>query len=275
MRRKNNRLGFTLIELLVAVSIIALLVSILLPALGKARDQAKKVVCATRMGGIGRAAFTYTMENQGCFPWYADTWPDGPAATVYYNTLAPYLGGIPAASDEAAYGDTSMRNSFLEMRQCPAGKKSQRDVDGDGDQETVYIGCIGPHFSVYNEPGQPYKAPFVYRVPKMGPVAENRQVQYERVHGPSEWVTFLDCYDWGFYSPAYLPLNQDRDGDGLKYTNYGSEKLYNWAMPKIHRDSSNMAFFDGHAENIVFRDFLKRTWGDRSPAGITRPDDEE
>jgi prepilin-type processing-associated H-X9-DG protein len=43
----------------------------------------------------------------------------------------------------------------------------------------------------------------------------------------------------------------------------GSEKIYNWAMPKIHNDTSNAAFFDGHVENLTFREFLTREWGDR------------
>jgi len=56
--------GFTLIELLVVVSIIALLVSILLPALGKARQQAQSVICQTNLRTIGQAEITYAVENE-------------------------------------------------------------------------------------------------------------------------------------------------------------------------------------------------------------------
>ena len=61
----HERRGFTLIELLVVVSIIALLVSILLPALGKAREQAKGVVCRTRLSQLGLGYHSYATENDG------------------------------------------------------------------------------------------------------------------------------------------------------------------------------------------------------------------
>src|SRR3954468_4552800 len=57
------RHAFTLIELLVVVSIIALLVAILLPSLGKAREQAKTVRCATNMRGIAQGVLAYGTSN--------------------------------------------------------------------------------------------------------------------------------------------------------------------------------------------------------------------
>ena len=60
--------GFTLIELLVVVSIIALLVSILLPALSSAREQAKRVVCASNQHQIGIGILLYAEDNVGLVP---------------------------------------------------------------------------------------------------------------------------------------------------------------------------------------------------------------
>ena len=56
---RATRRGFTLIELLVVVSIIALLIAILLPSLGKAREQARLTTCATRMRAWGQGFFVY------------------------------------------------------------------------------------------------------------------------------------------------------------------------------------------------------------------------
>jgi len=67
--------GFTLIELLVVVSIIALLVSILLPALGRAREQAKKVWCLANIRGVMIGTRTYTMDSGGYLPFSGRGYP--------------------------------------------------------------------------------------------------------------------------------------------------------------------------------------------------------
>lgn len=78
--------GFTLIELLVVVSIIALLVAILLPAMSNARDQAKRVVCMSNLRQIGLGFIYYAEENEGWLP----------ANSNHYGSLshAVYHGGM-------------------------------------------------------------------------------------------------------------------------------------------------------------------------------------
>ncbi|HOA73763.1 MAG TPA: prepilin-type N-terminal cleavage/methylation domain-containing protein [Phycisphaerae bacterium] len=60
--------GFTLIEVLVVVAIIALLISILLPSLKAARDEAKKVTCGTNLHQIGTGLTSYVTDNRGELP---------------------------------------------------------------------------------------------------------------------------------------------------------------------------------------------------------------
>ncbi len=67
-KKANGKSGFTLIELLVVVAIIAMLVSILLPAVGKARQQAYKVKCMTNARTVGQAMMIYTVENKDFYP---------------------------------------------------------------------------------------------------------------------------------------------------------------------------------------------------------------
>ncbi|MBN1513009.1 MAG: prepilin-type N-terminal cleavage/methylation domain-containing protein [Phycisphaerae bacterium] len=64
----GRRRAFTLIELLVVVSIIALLVSILLPSLQKAREQAKVVVCSAQMRGLTQGLGNYTTDSNDWIP---------------------------------------------------------------------------------------------------------------------------------------------------------------------------------------------------------------
>jgi prepilin-type N-terminal cleavage/methylation domain-containing protein/prepilin-type processing-associated H-X9-DG protein len=72
---KTKRSGFTLVELLVVIGIIALLISILLPALSKARQQAQNVTCAANQHQIGLAIQNYCHDNKGWAPFAV--WENG------------------------------------------------------------------------------------------------------------------------------------------------------------------------------------------------------
>ena len=68
MRQRPSQQAFTLIELLVVVAIIALLISILIPSLSRAREQARTVVCLSNMKQLGFAFILYTEEFNGHLP---------------------------------------------------------------------------------------------------------------------------------------------------------------------------------------------------------------
>lgn len=63
----TRRRAFTLLELLVVISIIALLISILLPSLSAARERGKAVQCLSNLRELASASVEYTVENE-CFP---------------------------------------------------------------------------------------------------------------------------------------------------------------------------------------------------------------
>jgi len=103
-RSLNSSAAFTLIELLVVVAIIALLISILLPSLADARQQAKRLVCGSNLRQIGIGLATCGAENKGCYP----TIDDGVGSCLYswIDTLydLDYIGNI-------------------ELQQCPTDLK--------------------------------------------------------------------------------------------------------------------------------------------------------
>jgi prepilin-type N-terminal cleavage/methylation domain-containing protein len=74
----SGKHAFTLIELLVVIAIIAILAAMLLPALGRAKETAKRISCLNNLGQLSLAAHMYVDDSQGAYPVRSgsDRWPD-------------------------------------------------------------------------------------------------------------------------------------------------------------------------------------------------------
>lgn len=115
--------GFTLIELLVVISIIALLVGILLPTLGRAREEANTIKCAASARSIGQAVANYCAGNKDYYPtsyayinkgqtnWsVADQQGGKPSGMIYYHWSYALVGG---STGSASFTCPSMNNGGL------------------------------------------------------------------------------------------------------------------------------------------------------------------
>ena len=112
-RQKHHR-GFTLIELLVVISIIALLIAILLPALAKARELANRAVCSVNIRSLIQSMIIYAQDNSQMFPTAmgttAATYDNSPGLTTATST---YTTPTAAAQELFSSGNTTILNSPL------------------------------------------------------------------------------------------------------------------------------------------------------------------
>jgi prepilin-type N-terminal cleavage/methylation domain-containing protein len=114
--------GFTLLELLLVIAIIAVLAALLLPTLGKAKLQAKRVNCVSNLQQLGIAFHSFAHDHSGKFPMHVST-NDG-------GTLVSDLGtnGVPYEIGPAYQHLQSLSNELVTARLliCPA------DPTGEG-----------------------------------------------------------------------------------------------------------------------------------------------
>jgi prepilin-type N-terminal cleavage/methylation domain-containing protein len=180
----QNKKGFTLIELLVVIAIIALLLSILTPALNQVKERAKRILCSNRLKQWGIAIHTYNTANSdkmmkivkrwgyGYFPCYISaksTYPPSIPDTADIRTdewnaykINPYLELI-----DKNYGDTGIVSPLVTCPNCSGdymqrwiqeanwgGPEEQENANSSAFMEIAYCYWAGIDRVKKNEPDQ-------------------------------------------------------------------------------------------------------------------------
>lgn len=153
--------AFTLVELLVVVSIIALLISVLLPSLRGARDQAKLLKCGTHLSQFGKAMNIYANEYRDAVPrgiWEVQqTGTNDEAREFYWELFWPYM-GLPSAETYAEKVKVAPDAGVLH---CPAYRLPNRSDTAAWTKARSY--AVNEWFQP--EPDRDQFGRFIYPIP--------------------------------------------------------------------------------------------------------------
>ncbi len=250
--------AFTLIELLVVVAIIALLISILLPSLSKAREQARTTLCMSRLAQFGKAFLMYADDYDETFPFIATAHNYG-YLNQTWDPREPWLFDLHAPADRE---DPAWETA----RQLAEGIAYNPEEDWPIDPET------GSQVTIRNGHLFPYtRFEGLYKCP-----------EFERTQGKSQnvfnytrviWARYYKMpvetgweEDWGsvegpimkpsqIASPAALPMLIDEQWDrfvGLQpHPDGNNGQCYNGTDP-VFAEHNNMGYYHGQPVRSQF-----------------------
>lgn len=211
--------GFTLVELLVVIGIIAILISMLLPALNRAREADNSLVCLSNLRQVGLASQMYSYDNNGIivfdFYSYGGTLSD----RYWYTELRPYVGADPVQPGAISTREGTAVKAFI----CPSD-----DTHGGW----MHMGAVP-----YGIPNFPEIAAWLHSY------APNRNVvlhKRNQVRRAAETIHFADYPWWQIGTnviniPATFPT-----------TTFWEDYLPMY----LHNGNLGCVFIDGHAEMI-------------------------
>ena len=208
---------FTLIELLVVIAIIAILASMLLPALGKAKDMAKGSLCLSNMKQQGISVELYLSDYN--YNWCAGIFPDGGSLnsglTYWYTVVASYSRMCSSLTQSSWQADVADKQKFGILR-CPS----------DSTPSASYGTMPNYMFNSKNETSHHG--------------LDNRLIS--RVKYPSRLMMAMDGKSNEYsttYNSAYGTIPYFNPGPGVEIN-----------IPQFarHNNGANVLYVDGHAE---------------------------
>lgn len=290
-RRASDRTrGFTLIELLVVISIIALLIGILLPVLGNARESARAGVCLTNLRSAGQGMHTYAADSKGWLPGpntsggqltqdnnYSSLsgLPSEPVQN--FDWISPSLGeslGMPGDAGER------MARLFNDEFRCPSNAATYDGNFGGvltipADQLPLSTNSYGAmttfmvtwkssasstdifgraYIAAEVEPPSNYQPniDFILNASKKMSMADGARY-VDRTNGAMTWNSFAKQIDGGNYA-SWGPAMNRVVNNGNPYKHATEQEKQN-AREHSYRhadegEALNAGFFDGHASSM-------------------------